>query len=120
MRASLQRFLMLCLMLALPLQGYAAATMLTCAHAPGEAATQSMAQAQALPPCHMDTTPDAPPEKHDCAHCAACMLASALPIPMTASMPFDTPPCVYGVSRAGFFAGFIPEGPERPPRSRLA
>lgn len=120
MCASLKRFLLLCLMLALPLQGHAAATMLACALASGETTAQPMAQAEASPPCHMDALPDAPPEKHDCAHCAACMLASALPVPVTVSMLSGPSPCVYGAFHAGFVAGFIPDGPERPPRSRLA
>jgi len=108
------------LMLALPLQTFASAAMLGCAFShPATAEPMAMADGM-MAGCHEQEQPDAPPARHDCKHCAACALAAALPIPATDSpaiLPFRhsfTPSAVTA------FNGFIPDGPERPPRPSLA
>jgi hypothetical protein len=114
-RATLHRFLLMLLMLALPLQGWASASMLACL--PGGAPVSPAATAPAMTGCHEQAPEDVPPPaQHDCQHCAACVLASALPIPFT-----DTPAIVpvstrYIPQPAATFSGFIADGPERPPR----
>ncbi|MBU1265000.1 MAG: hypothetical protein KJ946_10365, partial [Gammaproteobacteria bacterium] len=67
--------------------------------------------------CHEPEQPDSPPAQHNCKHCTACALAAALPIPVTdraavvpASIHFLTQP-------VASFSGFVPSGPERPPRA---
>jgi hypothetical protein len=110
------------LMLALPLQTFASAAMLVCSASSHQAMTeQQVAMADgAMAACHEpDRQPETPPTQHDCKHCGACALGVALPIPVaaTAIMPalirFSSHP-------AASFSGFIPDGPERPPRISLA
>lgn len=108
------------MMLALPVQAFASAAMLDCAFT-DQAAVASMAMAgETMAGCHEPAQPDSPSAQHDCKHCAACALAAALPIPATdraavmpASIQFPTQP-------AASFSGFVPSGPERPPRAFLA
>ncbi len=116
MRAHLHRLLLLCLMLALPLQGYAAASMLSCALAHGGVP----AAVEAATPCHQSAEPEPSPERHDCAHCAMCMLASALPIPVVAALPADATVRAYGIRPPASMATHLPDGLERPPQPALA
>ena len=116
MRASFKFLLTLCLMLALPLQGYAAATMLSCAFGHGGAP----AAVEAAPSCHTPEAPDAPPARHDCAHCAVCLHATALPIPVLPALPGAPGVRDYAPTLATVPASHVPDGPERPPRSDLA
>lgn len=104
------------LMLALPLQAFASASMLGCMMAQPDAMAQmAMVDDEAMPPCHHGES-NTSSSQHNCNHCAACYLASALPIPVTA------PPAIVPASTrfmplsAAPFSGFIPDGPERPPR----
>lgn len=108
------------MMLALPLQAFASASMLGCAFS-HQAAAEPMAMAdEMLAGCHEPEQPDAPPLQHDCKHCAVCALASALPIPAS-DMPVILPAVhPYPSHPAAAFSGFVPEGPERPPRPSLA
>jgi hypothetical protein len=114
-RATLHRFLLMLLILALPLQGWASASMMTCL--PGGAPVDAAAAVPATMACHEQTPEDAPlPAQHDCQHCAACVLASAPPIPLTVT-PAIAPVSVRFIPHpAAAFSGFIPDGPERPPR----
>lgn len=117
MRASLHRFLLFCLMLALPLQGFAAATMLSCALGHGSAP----ATVEAAPACHTEESqPDTPPARHDCTHCGVCMHASALPIPVTLALPAVSVPPAYASVPVAILTSHVPDGPERPPRPVLA
>jgi hypothetical protein len=119
MHAAFRRFLLTCLILVLPLEAFASAAMLGCAMS--HPAAPAPAVSAAMPACH-DAAPAHPaaPAHHDCTHCAACYLASALPIPMLAVAPAERPPVAYPHFVTSRFDGFIPEGPERPPRSALA
>lgn len=121
-RTHLHRFLLLLLMLALPLQALASASMRVCGTASHPAMAEQMAMAdEAMDTCHEpDRQPETPSTQHDCKHCAACALGAALPIPV-ADTPASTPTSVRFLSYpAASFSGFIPDGPERPPRISLA
>ena len=112
-------------MLALPLQAFASATLLGCmvslqpaeermAMADGDMADATMAG------CHEHGQPDAPPTQHNCKHCAACALASALPVPIIESPAIVPITKSFVAQPAESFSGFIPDGPERPPQASLA
>ncbi|MCA1924858.1 MAG: hypothetical protein LDL16_01085 [Thiobacillus sp.] len=114
MRASIRHFMLLCLMLALPLQGFAAATMLSCALGHGSAPLT----VEAAPSCHGEPpASDAPPARHDCTHCAVCLHASALPIPVTLDLPAAVVPSAYAPRPFAIPASHVPDGLERPPRA---
>ncbi|MDO9008196.1 MAG: hypothetical protein Q7U80_08230 [Thiobacillus sp.] len=117
MRAHLHRFLLILLMLALPLQAFASASMPGCLFQ--QPAAGAMADVM-MDGCHEPVQPESSPAQHDCKHCAACALGSVLPAPVNDSVGIM--PLRHGLipSSASAFIGFIPEGPERPPRSVLA
>lgn len=106
-------------MLALPVQALASATLFGCGdmHAGGhEAPAISTA---AMDGCHDSGAPEMPAPVHDCKHCAACAPGAVLPIPRAAvatPLPADRPAAHPGA----VYGGFIPDGPERPPRPFLA
>lgn len=125
MRFPFTRFLVSLMMLVLPVQTFASAATLGCAFShQGPGIAQQMAQldsTEALPACHTPEQADPQPAQHDCQHCAACYMASALAIPsifippatalsQSAIVPFAPPS----------FIGFIPDSPERPPRTTYA
>jgi hypothetical protein len=118
MRTRFHRFLLFLMMLALPVQTFASAAMLDCTFTDQAAvAPMAMAGEMMMAGCHEPQQPDSPPAQHDCKHCAACALAAVLPIPVTdraavvpASIHFLTQP-------VASFSGFVPSGPERPPRA---
>jgi hypothetical protein len=120
-RAQLHRFLLLLLMLALPLQAFASASaMLGCTGSHPAAAEHAAMTDEMMAACHDHKQSDSAPVQHDCKHCAACALAAALPVPAAAAsaiMPTATRFIPYP---AASFSGFIPDGPERPPRVSLA
>ena len=106
-------------MLALPLQALASASMLGCGLA-HEAAVKPMAMADGMMDgCHEPEPADQVPEQHDCKHCAACMLGSALPA-AAENTTIAPVPQHYARQPAALFNGFVPDGPERPPRISLA
>lgn len=115
-RTRIHRFLLLLMMLILPLQAWASATMLGCAFS-HQATAPSLVMADAG--CH-ESEPDAPPAQHDCRHCAVCALASVLPIAASATPAIMPAPHRFIPHPAASFSGFVPDGPERPPRPFLA
>lgn len=119
-RATLHRFLLIVLMLALPLQAFASAAMLGCVFS-HQAAAEQMAMADGMMAgCHEPAQSEAPPAQHDCTHCAVCALASALPIPTATAPAVMSVRQSYALLPAATFSGHVPEGPERPPRPHLA
>lgn len=119
-RTRFHRFLLLLLMLALPLQAFASAAMLGCAFAHQAVAEPEVLADAAMAGCHASDESEAPPARHDCKHCAVCALASAVPIPAS-DMPAMQPVAqAYPSCPAAAFSGFVPDGPERPPRLTLA
>lgn len=105
------------MMLALPLQAFASMAMLGCEHARGTESQASMEAA--MSGCHeaADERSAPAPAKHQCSHCADCYLTSALPIPPATSNLTVPAPSIRHTHHAADFSGFIPEGPERPPRT---
>jgi len=123
MRFPFKRFLILLMMLVLPVQTFASAAMLGCAFShqgPSSAPQMAMAD-EATPPCHAPEQPDTKPAQHDCKHCAACYMASALPIPSVFVPPVapHSPSVIVPLAPSSFI-GFIPDSPERPPRTTSA
>ncbi|MHB1084964.1 MAG: hypothetical protein ACYCZA_08995 [Thiobacillus sp.] len=119
----MNRFLMLLMMLALPVQTFASAAMLDCAFShQGPAAHQGLAMAadEMTIACHESKLPDNPATSHNCKHCAACYLTLALAIPHAAAAsiaPVSQRVIPYADAS---FTGFIPDSPERPPRTSFA
>lgn len=106
-------------MLALPVQAFASAAMLDCAFAH----TAEMAQTvmdDAMDGCHDSGQPEAPPVAHDCTHCSACALGAVLPIPSGDSIAIPPLAASFTAHAAAAYSGFVPDGPERPPRPFLA
>lgn len=125
MRFPFKRFLILLMMLVLPVQTFASAAMLGCAFShQGPSSAPQMAQAdkaEALPACHTPEQPDPEPAQHDCKHCSACYMASALAIPSVFVPPVSAPSQSTILPFAPpSFIGFIPDSPERPPRTTSA
>jgi len=109
------------LMLALPMQAFAYTAMQACMFSDRAAAEQMAMSGEGMTGCH--GTPDhphTPPLQHECKICAACALASALPIEFTGSTPVVPIAYRFVTQPAESFSGFIPDGPERPPRPFLA
>ena len=125
MRFPIKRFLILLMMLVLPMQTFASAATLGCAFShQGPGAAMQMAQmdsAEALPACHTPEQPDPKPAQHDCKHCSACYMTSALAIPSALTPPLaqHTPGLIIPPVTTSFI-GFIPDSPERPPRATSA
>jgi hypothetical protein len=117
-RARLHRFLLLFVMLALPLQALASAGMLACALAQPDA-HHEMAMGDG-DGCHDSEVPEHPAPSHDCKHCAACALGSVLPAPSAERVADSLPAAGPAAHPDAGYAGFIPDGPERPPRPFLA
>ena len=102
-------------MLALPLQGLAAASRLMCHHA------QPASSAPQASPCHEDAAAAAEPTPAHagCIACAACHGMATLPasLPVLPPVPPAPAPAADGASPV---APFLTSGPERPPRADLA
>jgi len=125
MRFPFKRFLIVLMMLVLPVQTFASAAMLGCAFShQGPSAASQLAQpvnAEGLPACHTPEQPDPQPAQHDCKHCAACYMASALAIPSVFVPPITAPSQRLVLPfTPSTFIGFIPDSPERPPRTTFA
>ena len=125
MRFPFKRFLILLMMLVMPVQTFASAAMLGCAFShQGPSSAAQMAQAasaETLPACHTPEQPEPKPAQHDCKHCAACYMASGMAIP-SAFIPLiaqPSPSVIIPLSTTTFI-GFIPDSPERPPRTNFA
>lgn len=129
------------LLLALPMQGVAAATLLHCGpghhgmqlsdapvaqHSAG-ATTSHHGTGHGDAAMHANMPGDHAPSAADisklsklkCSACASCCLGLALPTAVVALTPFapaDAPVFVIRVEPVGFFT----DGPDRPPRLRLA
>jgi hypothetical protein len=118
-RAALHRFLLMLLLLILPLQALAAVSMSGCPL--NSVAVPPAAETMHMAGCHENTSPpgDAP-VAHDCTHCAACVLAAACPLPRHPDLTLAPALQRYMPHTAAVFSGFIPSGPERPPRLSLA
>lgn len=123
-RARLHRFLLIVLMLALPVQAFAYSGMQACLLSDQGAAEQMAmsSEAMSMAGCHEADPPQHQglPAQHECKFCAACALASALPIEFVGSPPVVPIARSFAPQPAVSFSGFIPDSPERPPRAHLA
>ena len=100
------------LSLALPLQGLAASTRLMCHAVPAAGMTSE------APKCHEDAG-DTAKAHTGCIACAACHGAAALPANVPAlgqAAPTTAPEALTTRS----VPRFVTDGPDRPPRTRLA
>jgi hypothetical protein len=119
------RFLLVCyLLLALPFQAFAAASMRLPA-----ALAQTAPAAQQLPPCHQQVAPDhkmttkavagdhhaSPHAKDKCGTCAACCVGAAMATSLFAPPALAPPSTVSIPFRAGHLPSVDPVLPERPP-----
>ena len=105
------------MMLALPLQAFASAAMIGCSMMQ-HAAMPIQAGDTVMSGCHESAPqPDSPTSQHSCMHCAVCYLSS-IPLLPTIS-PLSGLPAADAIipHAATWFSGYIPEGPERPPRA---
>jgi hypothetical protein len=121
-RARLHRFLLMVLMLALPVQAFAYSGMQACLF-PDQGMAEPMVMSgedMRMAGCHTPDHPHHPPAQHECKFCAACALASALPIEFAGNPPIVPIAHRFAPQPAASFSGFIPDGPERPPRPPLA
>jgi hypothetical protein len=130
---SLLRPLLVWLMvLALPLQGLAAATMLNCATAHGAEGATVAAHGDSAPHdhdhdhdhgamtgAHADAAGDAHAPDHKCSACAACHASLGLPAALPLLPDFDVAEAHRPVPAIGV-SPFLTGGLERPPRSALA
>lgn len=124
MRSATRLLLTFMLLLALPLQGFAAAAMSSCAPShhglPTTAAMQDDAAAHAH---HHDGDRDPAAThshgKHACSACAACCIGGAL-MPSALRLPDDFSTHPRPLPAHVTPAAFITEGTERPPRHDLA
>lgn len=117
MRA-LWRLVAVCLVvLAQPLQGLAAVTMLHCVSAPPAAAEATPCHEAGEPMPGHDLPAKAADGQHHCSACAACFAGAALPVSVSLpATPDLASPFVAHIAegRPSFIAG----GLERPPRTR--
>jgi hypothetical protein len=122
-RPLLRYFLLLTMMLAVPLQGLASASMLGCAFAghPGSAHATADPHDMAMSDCHENgAQPESPANDHNCKHCAACF-AGSLPLPPEFAVAATAAPTQAAIPHlATHYLGPIPEDPERPPRTSLS
>jgi hypothetical protein len=117
-RTTFHRFLLTMLMLILPLQAYASASMRSCLPVP--VPVQQSAEPMQMAGCHESGQHDDTPAPHNHKYCAVCALATALPVSFNLS-PVLAPAALRFVTLPiAAFYGFIPDGPDRPPRLPLA
>lgn len=109
------------MLLVMPLQAFASAAMLGCAFSHPAHVMQHAFDTQAMTgesaaSCHESKSDEKVPPSHDCTHCAACYLASALLVPTLDIAPIV--PAAHSIApfTDDAFTGFIPDSPERPPR----
>lgn len=124
-RSQINRFLLVLMMLVLPVQTFASAAMLGCAFSHQGQTAHQKSEKQAMPDaamaaCHEPEQTAPSSAAHDCKHCAACYLASALLVPAVDATLIL--PVTYSVipHADDAFIGFIPDSPERPPRISFA
>lgn len=121
-RTPLRRFLLLLLLLTLPVQALAYSAMQVCILSDRVAAEQMAMPGDpvAMADCHAPDQSPHPSDQHECKFCAACALATALPIGFADSAPLVPTAHRFTPQPAASFSGFIPDSLERPPRAAFA
>lgn len=119
MRLLTRKLLLICLMLWLPLQGYAATVMPFCAHSKHDqhASHQMSLQAHDDQSAHDQHhgTSNAP-----CDNCSLCHLCSAMALPLFAEQAKIKPDTLFSIPPQAAFSPFFPEQPQRPPLALTA
>jgi hypothetical protein len=124
------RLLLVCfLLLALPFQAFAAASMRPLA-APAAPAPAHASMAAELPPCHQQIRNHDSHDRHDghagqhakakCGTCAACCVGAAMASALSPAPALAPPRFVSIPFRAGYLPSVDPVLPERPPSTLLA
>ena len=116
-----RKLLLICLMLWLPLQGYAATVMPFCAHGQHDqqASHQMHQQMQANPQTNQDA--HAGHDQHHgssntpCDNCSLCHLCSAMALPSFAAQHPIKPDNFFAVPYQTAFSPIFLEQPQRPP-----
>jgi len=117
-RTRFHRLLLIVMMLALPLQGFAAAAMIGCSMMQHAGMSSQQASDSEMSGCHESAPqPDSPTSQHSCTHCAVCYLTSIPLLPAAATLSALPAASAMIPHAAPSFSGFIPEGPKRPPRA---
>lgn len=136
MPRALRTFLSCLVMLAIPLQGFAAASMILCgphhaAMAQGADSGSHHHDDAAAPHHHPDATP-APDAGENalgefvkslgmkCSACSSCCSLAALPIAPVPSLTFLPTTSVAAPFFSSSYTGIVPDGLERPPSRHLA
>lgn len=124
MRLVPRLLLTIMLLLALPLQGFAAAAMMSCAPSHHGLPGSAVVHEDAAPHAHhhdSDHDPASTPSrgKHACSACAACCIGGAL-MPSALRLPPDFSTHLRPLPVRVPPPAFITEGTERPPRHVLA
>lgn len=124
MRSVTRLLLTFVLLLALPLQGFAAAAMISCAPSHHGLLTTGATHDDVAAHAHQqggDQDPAATPShgKHACSACAACCIGGAL-MPSALRLPGDFSTHLRPLPAHVTPPAFITEGTERPPRHDLA
>lgn len=124
MRSATRLLLTFMLLLALPLQGFAAAAMISCAPSHHGLPTTATMHDDAAAHAHHDDgdhDPAASPAhgKHACSACAACCIGGAL-MPSALRLPDDFSTHLRPLPARVTPPAFITEGTERSPRHDLA
>ena len=124
MKHLMRKLLLICLMLWLPLQGYAAATMPFCQHnAPksqGQHAQHQMSQ-QAQAQAQNDQDPHAGHAQHQgknntaCDNCSLCHMCGAMALPSFAAQVPVKPTQFFNISSQASFSPLFLAQPQRPP-----
>src|SRR5687768_652304 len=135
MRRGLRTFLSFLIMLAIPLQGFATASMLFCGPHHASLAQRADAGHHDHGAAHAHHHHDAAPATDDdetglagfvklfsvkCSACAACCSLSALPATAMPSLSFLPSISVAVPFFGSSYAGIVPDGLERPPSQHLA
>lgn len=124
MRSATRVLLTFVLLLALPLQGFAAAAMISCAPSHHVLPTTGAMHDDVAAQAHHhggDHDPAATPShgKHACSACAACCIGGAW-MPSALRLPGDFSTHLRPLPARVTPPAFITEGTERPPRHDLA
>lgn len=123
MQDLLKRLLLIFMMLALPLQAFASVAMQGYVFTDLQPESPAAMGPADMANCHSESVPDmgdTSAKDSYCNHCSACYLTAAFPIPIPAVALMAPIPYTPHLRLVQSVSGFIPEGPERPPRTTLA
>ena len=117
-----RKLLLICLMLWLPLQGYAATMMPFCARGQHDqqAAHQMQQQAQGKHDAHAGHDQHHGSSNTPCDNCSLCHLCSAMALPSFADQLHIKPDQYFAVPSQAAYSPIFLEQPQRPPLAQTA